>query len=569
MLCCKCLTWTRVPGFFEQQPETFSLPAPIPQWPHGTGFGTGVIRLGELEVCQITRFEFIWGSNLPQGGKQGVSFYKPIGLPEGFFNLGYYAQPNVKPLRGFVLAVREVAKPKPGNPHPHTSKYSPALRNPLDYTLVWSSNDESEDDFAASSYFWSPQPPEGYKALGFVVTNKPAKPELDEVKCVRNDLIDQCETYRMILKTTSKFSQVPLMVWSTRPCHRGMQGKGVPVGTFFCTDYLTLREELDIVCLKNFDPNMHAMPNLDQIHALIRHYGPTVFFHPDEIYLPSSISWFFENGVLLYKAGDVNGKTIDAEGSNLPAGGTNDREYWIDLPRDDRLGTIKHGNIRSAKLYVHVKPASGGTFTDIAMWVFCPFNGPATLKIGVMNLSLCKIGQHVGDWEHFTLRLSNFNGELQSIYFSQHSGGEWVDIYDLEFIEGNKAVVYSSKHGHASYPHPGVYIQGSSMLGIGIRNDAARSHYYVDSSTQYEIVAAEYLGHGVVREPGWLQYMREWGPTIVYDSRTELNKAANRLPLTLRFSALNIFSKLPVELSGEEGPSGPKEKNNWIGDERW
>jgi hypothetical protein len=62
------------------------------------------------------------------------------------------------------------------------------------------------------------------------------------------------------------------------------------------------------------------------------------------------------------------------------------------------------------------KPALRGTFTDIAMWVFCPFNGPATAKIGVLNLPLGKIGEHVCDWEHFTLQLSKFTGELWRIY---------------------------------------------------------------------------------------------------------------------------------------------------------
>ncbi|KAL0383662.1 UNVERIFIED_CONTAM: hypothetical protein Scaly_0653500 [Sesamum calycinum] len=203
------------------------------------------------------------------------------------------------------------------------------------------------------------------------------------------------------------------------------------------------------------------------------------------------------------------------------------------------------------------------------MWVFCPFNGPGTLKVGMMNIALSKVGQHVGDWEHFTLRISNFTGELWSIYFSQHSGGEWVDAFDLEFIEGNKAVIYSSKNGHASFPHPGTYIQGSSKLGIGVRNDAARSDHIVDSSRQYEIVAAEYLGDGVVKEPGWLQYMREWGPTIVYDSRKELDKIIKVFPSPVKYSMENICNKLPLEFYGEEGPSGPKEKNNWIGDERW
>jgi hypothetical protein len=34
----------------------------------------------------------------------------------------------------------------------------------------------------------------------------------------------------------------------------------------------------------------------------------------------------------------------------------------------------------------------------------------------------------------------------------------------LECIAGNRATVYSSKSGHASFPHPGCDIQGSPVL---------------------------------------------------------------------------------------------------------
>ncbi|KAL0317514.1 UNVERIFIED_CONTAM: hypothetical protein Sangu_2165700 [Sesamum angustifolium] len=166
--------------------------------------------------------------------------------------------------------------------------------------------------------------------------------------------------------------------------------------------------------------------------------------------------------------------------------------------------------METAELYVHVKPASGGTFTDIAMWIFCPFNGPTTIKAGAFNYTFSRIGQHVGDWEHYTLRLSNFDGELWSVYFSEHSGGEWLDASELEFIDGNKPIVYASKSGHASFPHEGCYIQGSTKLGIGARNDCAKSNYSIDSSTKYRVIAAEYLGDEI-EEPQWLQYMREWG----------------------------------------------------------
>ena len=138
----------------------------------------------------------------------------------------------------------------------------------------------------------------------------------------------------------------------------------------------------------------------------------------------------------------------------------------------------------------------------------------------------------------------------------------------MEFVEGNRAIVYSSKSGHASFAHAGDYLQGSEKLGIGVRNDAARSELMLDSSVRYQIIAAEYLGD-IVSEPPWLQYMREWGPTVTYNSKSDIERIIRYLPINIRFSVENVFDKLPTELYGEEGPTGPKEKNNWVGDERW
>ncbi|WOL06170.1 hypothetical protein Cni_G14902 [Canna indica] len=559
----KWFCWSRrVPSHANNiEPQLFSLPSPIPEWPQGGEFAKGRICIGELEVMQITKFECIWSYLSSEEKGEGAIFYKPSDIPDGFFSLGHYGQPCDKPLHGFVLAVRE-------NAQSQSVSSLPALQKPLDYTLIWSSDDFTEENHDGCGCFWLPIPPEGYHALGFLVTNGPGKPSVEEVRCVRHDLTDTCEAHELILDMETVFPALSCQIWRTRPSSRGMFGTGISIGTFCCNTDLTSEDLFNIRCIKNLDSSLKAMPNLEQIHALIKHYGPALMFHPEEIYLPSSVSWFFENGATLYKNDIKLGESIDAEGSNLPLGGKNDGEYWIDLPDDDRYSFVKKGNIDSAELYVHVKPAIGGTYTDIAMWIFCPFNGPATVKIGVLNFPLKKVGQHVGDWEHYTLRISNFTGELWSIYFSQHSGGQWVDVSGLEFLEGNKAVVYSSKSGHASFPHPGNYLQGSEKLGIGVRNDAARSTLSVDSSIRYQIVAAEYLG-AAVTEPYWLQYMREWGPTITYNSRSELDKILRFLPHNFRNTVENIFDSLPTELYGEEGPTGPKEKNNWVGDERW
>uniref|UniRef100_A0A1J3FYZ5 Vacuolar protein sorting-associated protein 62 n=1 Tax=Noccaea caerulescens TaxID=107243 RepID=A0A1J3FYZ5_NOCCA len=545
---CDCFYWNK--GFSELESESseskpFSLPSPLPRWPQGRDFATGRINLGEIQVVKVTEFDRVWKCVTSRGKSSRASFYKPVGIPEGFHCLGHYSQPNNQPLKGFVLAARA------NDPDNHR----PPLKKPVDYSLVWSSDSDCN--------FWLPNPPAGYKAVGVIVTDGSEQPEVEEVRCVREDLTESCETGQMILGVGS------FNVWSTEPSERGIWSRCVSVGSFFCStndDHPSSRNSkaaMNIACLKNLDPSLQAMPNLDQVHALIHHYGPTVYFHPEETYMPSSVPWFFKNGSLLYRFGKSKGEPINSSGSNLPAGGENDGTFWIDLPEDDE--EVKKGNLESSELYVHVKPALGGVFTDIVMWIFCPFNGPATLKIGLLTVPMNRIGEHVGDWEHFTFRISNFDGELTQMFFSQHSGGGWVDASDLEFVKGsNKPVVYSSKHGHASFPHPGMYLQGSSKLGIGVRNDVAKSEFAVDSSRRYKVVAAEYLGEGVVTEPCWLQYMREWGPTIVYDSAAEIDKIVNLLPLIVRYSIENLF---PIALYGEEGPTGPKEKDNWEGDE--
>ena len=145
---------------------------------------------------------------------------------------------------------------------------------------------------------------------------------------------------------------------------------------------------------------------------------------PTKIYLPSSVSWFFENGALLCKRGVQIPKFIMVDGSNLPPGGSHDGKYWLDFPKGGHSKEVKLGKVEIAEVYVHVKPSLGGTITDIAMWVFCPFNGPATAKVGMLNLPLGRIGEHICDWENFTLQIRKFFGELCRIYFSQHSGGD-------------------------------------------------------------------------------------------------------------------------------------------------
>ncbi|RWR77691.1 Vacuolar protein sorting-associated protein 62 [Cinnamomum micranthum f. kanehirae] len=534
----------------------FKLPSPIPTWPSGGGFAKGIIDLGGLEVQQISTFTKVWTTY--EGGRNngGAIFFKPTQLPNEFYMLGCFCQPNNKPLFGWVLAGKDAD--------------GGALAKPVDYLLVWSSEavNINQDGYG---YIWLPIAPQGYVAVGHTITNSPVKPSPDEMRCVRSDLTEPCELDNWIWGTgdltNSSSNSSGFNIYGSRPINRGTQAMGgVCVGSFIVQKGGIAAPPF-IACLKNKDSNLSAMPSLDQIKALMEAYAPWVYFHPDEPYLPSSVSWFFTNGALLYKQSDANPISIDPIGSNLPQGGSDDGAFWLDLPVDGaNRDRVKRGDLQSSGPYLHVKPMLGATFTDIVIWVFYPFNGPARAKIEFVTLDLGQIGEHVGDWEHVTLRISNFNGELCKVYFSEHSSGTWVDASQLEYQGGNKPVTYASLHGHAFYSEAGLHLQGDTKLGIGLRNDTAKSQNSMDTGLNWQLVAAEYLGPIIV-EPPWLNYMRKWGPKVTYDIEKEIKKLERFLPGKLKKLLEKLLKDLPSELLGEEGPTGPKAKASWNGDE--
>lgn len=528
--------------------EQFKLPAGLPSWPTGTGFGTGKIQLGEIEVSQVSNLEKIWSCS-SDNNNIGATFYKPVQIPEGYFTLGHYTQPNNTNFLQGSLLVAKITNPNTGN--------TPPLAKPVDYTLVWSS-ESWKGKKHGEGFFWIPIPPQGYLPVGYLVTNSPEKPSLEELRCVCQDLTGICKPNIRIWDSSSQNSNNFLTVWTTKPDSE-KQTNGVSIGTFYCTLNESNTQSLPIACLKNMNSALSGMPNLDQVNSILQNYGPVIYFHPKEKYFPSSVSWFFKNGAVLQKKDAATSYVIAEDGSNLPQGGNNDGEYWIDIPKSAKTAKVLlRGDLQTAEAYIHVKVVLGGMFTDIAAWLFYPFNGPGSLVVfGSLFIPLGTIGQHVGDWEHITLRINNFNGALDQVYLSQHSGGSWIKAWELEYIEGsNRFVVYSSRNGHANFARAGVVLQGSKTLGVGIANSTARSDYSLDCSKRYKIVSAEYMnsiegGSERVLEPAWLNYARKWGPKISYG-----------------WSVLVGCLSLPSELSGENGPTGPKWKSSWYGDEK-
>ena len=171
-------------------------------------------------------------------GNKGVSFYKPVNLPEEFQCLGFLGHPNIKSLSsGRIL----VAKGKDRD-----FDQKPTLQNPVDYTLVWG-HAESNAKVSGPAYFWFPIAPNGYKSLGYVVTKKLEKPGPQDVLCVLEDFTDSCKATDSIWGTQSPSA---FNVWNVAPVLIGTESKGIPVGSFYCS-IENNTSSVPIACLKN------------------------------------------------------------------------------------------------------------------------------------------------------------------------------------------------------------------------------------------------------------------------------------------------------------------------------
>ncbi len=142
-----------------------------------------VLETDELLIKFVDAFVWCWNTS---GDHPHVTFWHPAAV-DGFRPLGSVATPGFEPATGRAWAV--VVKARPG---------SDALRPPIDYERLWSSQDvrtrvkgtgpHRHYQYTSPGSFWLPVAPDGYQALGVVVAGTFGKPSLDAVVCVREDL---------------------------------------------------------------------------------------------------------------------------------------------------------------------------------------------------------------------------------------------------------------------------------------------------------------------------------------------------------------------------------------------
>ena len=239
------------------------------------------------------------------------------------------------------------------------------------------------------------------------------------------------------------------------------------------------------------------------IQETLERFAPQVRFHPRERYFPSSVSWYLARTEMRLDVDGGSDFTTVAAGFVSPtiipaqqvrgtsSGGAQPSPFFLQIA-DEHEAAARRGDLDSAECYAHLRRRrlSGGW--DIQYWFFYPYSGP--LMGGPVG------GAHEGDWEHITVRLDDDLRTVEKVYYAAHnSEGKWSNPSVIRFHK----VVYSARHGHASYPRPGIHDRGF------LPADQTADGGAVWATWKNVRLVADH--NGPLPEVPWLRYSGRWG----------------------------------------------------------
>ncbi|MGQ0839988.1 Vps62-related protein [Actinokineospora sp.] len=377
-----------------------------------------------LSLQPTDQFTRIWDDRA-SGADDDISIWRPnVGRHPGYRALGDIVMKGFGPPSNTFL-VREEAD---------------FLARPVGYRWIWDDKGSGGDHDVS---LWEPIPPQGYSCLGSIANPRySTPPSTDAVRCLKS-------TYTLPGAPGKEWDDSgsgandDVSLWQSNPAdHRGLspstfiarQGHGDSGGA---QRYRVINKTLT---------GMRALSGAAVTVATARAFAPRVWLHPAEYYFPSPVESFLDNvhesnGYL------VTNQALGCDSCTEPA--------FLDGVRPNSTAVSAYAEV------IHRTDNGVPTdVTDIIYWMFYPYNNGKRVCIGLMSPAGClggysTFGNHVGDWEHVTLRF--IGNRPAKIYYSQHADGQ-------EFTFGDKYVrladwrpdVYSAKGSHGSYPGVGV-----------------------------------------------------------------------------------------------------------------
>lgn len=260
-------------------------------------------------------------------------------------------------------------------------------------------------------------------------------------------------------------------------------------------------------------------------------FAPTLIFHEDEAFFPTTPWLFLKNTA----EGNDDGPSL---------------RFTEDTWHDD----IAFGDKDKTRAYINVKIEN--EYIDIQYWVFFAYNaawleysdvhaarsnglfmdaiGLHIDSVDKYDLAKYEAGVHEGDWEHITVRI-NRDGKFQEAYLEAHGDGEWYDRDEIEWGDTNYGIrVYVARDSHGFYPTSDQRITFDQSASVGYRgfDDTSVTDKWENMERKCDILAVQKYANyqGIenkywdisdqfdIKKPQWMEYTGRWGRKLDGDT---------------------------------------------------
>jgi hypothetical protein len=231
-------------------------------------------------------------------------------------------------------------------------------------------------------------------------------------------------------------------------------------------------------------------------HALVQQLAPLVFLSAEENYYPSPVESHLEN-TEVRNGYYVTKQPLGCDSCTDPAFLRGSRPDAANIP-----------------VYAMVVQKDDGITTDFVYWMFYPYNNGKRVCIGAFLPYVgcvggySTFGNHVGDWEHVTIRLVNM--VPTQITLSQHDSGETLNWGDPRVqMYGTHPVFYAATGSHGLYPDARRHTYKYLPNGDTLNDDTSAGVAWSTWNNIIEIRRAplgQYSGN-----LSWLNFEGRWG----------------------------------------------------------
>jgi hypothetical protein len=231
--------------------------------------------------------------------------------------------------------------------------------------------------------------------------------------------------------------------------------------------------------------------------GIMEKYAPRVYLAVDGLggsqsYRPSSFDWFAQY---------VDRVKIDGQywvQTKTPLSHATEVQSFFYGPADSELDQVP-----TYAFWVE-DPTRPRVYADLVYFFFYPYNRGKEILSSVW-------GNHVGDWEHVTIRIKTATLTPSQAALSAHAGGEVLPWSDLEKTADGHPIVYSAWGSHANYSSAGDHtyktISVPPLADINITDRTSNSSDGVAWDTWNQIETFDhYAGRGLgsAAWPTWM-----------------------------------------------------------------